>query len=222
MKAIFVTGTDTDVGKTIISGGLLRMLEGYRTAAYWKPVQTGTLIGDDRRTLIELTQLPETRFLPSSYTFPDPVSPHFAAERWKKKIEDGEILTAFRRHVDAFQTLIVEGAGGVLVPLNNETLYADLMKKMEIEALLVVEDRLGAINQALLSLEALKRRGVNCPGFVLTKAAGHWGNREAIERHSGVKCLTEISQHGDARTLISLVAGDDGLRRLMGLPVVPA
>lgn len=221
MKAIFVTGTDTNVGKTIVAGGLLRMLEGYRNAAYWKPVQTGTLIGEDRRTLIELTQIPETRFLPSSYIFPDPVSPHFAAEKWKKKIEGAEILGAFRRHVEAFQTLVVEGAGGVLVPLNGQLLFADLIKEMGIPALLVVEDRLGAINHALLSFEALSRRGIPCPGFVLTKAAGHWGNREAIERHSGAKCLAEIALHGDGRTLVSLVAGDEGLRRLMGLPVVP-
>ena len=66
MKTIFVTGSDTDVGKTTVAGGLLRMLEGYRQAAYWKPVQTGTLISDDQRDLMTLTQLPESRFLPST------------------------------------------------------------------------------------------------------------------------------------------------------------
>lgn len=221
MKAIFVTGTDTDVGKTIVSGGLIRMLEGYRNAAYWKPVQTGTLIGDDRRSLLELTQLPETRFLPSCYTFPDPVSPHFAAAKWKKEIDRSVILAAYRRHVEAHDTLVIEGAGGVLAPLSSDTLYADVMKDMGVPALLVVEDRLGAINQALLSLEALSRRQVPCVGFVLTKATGHWDNRGAIERHSGKPCLAEFAVHGDARTLVSLAAGNSELRAALGLPAVP-
>lgn len=221
MKSIFVTGSDTDVGKTIISGGLIRMLEGYCNAAYWKPVQTGTLISDDRRDLMALTQLPEARFLPSTYVFPDPVSPHLAAERWKKRIERSTLFDTFERHTQTYDTLVVEGAGGLLVPLNDEMLIIDLIRELKTPCLLVVEDKLGAINHALLSLEAIRRRELPCLGFVLTKATGRWGNREAIERHSGVKCLADIPVYGDGRTLISQVAADAGLRKLFGLPVVP-
>jgi dethiobiotin synthase len=221
MKAIFVTGTDTDVGKTVISGGLIRMLEGYRKAAYWKPVQTGTLVSEDRRDLMELTQLPEERFLHSAYVFPDPVSPHLAAARWKKTIDPSLLVETFHRHAASVETLVVEGAGGVLVPLNDDTLIVDLIGQMKVPCLLVVEDKLGAINHSLLSLEALRRRDIDCLGFVLTKATGRWGNREAIERHSGFTCLSEIAVHGDARTLLSQVAADPGLRKVMDLPVVP-
>jgi dethiobiotin synthetase len=221
MKAIFVTGIDTDVGKTIVSGGLLRMIEGSGKTAYWKPVQTGTLISEDRRDLKALTGLHDERFLPSSYVFPDPVSPHLAAERWHKTISAEVLTEAYRAHLAVHDRLVVEGAGGLLVPLSGDLLLADWVRSLDIPCLLVVEDRLGAINHTLLTLEAMQRRNLPCPGFVLTKATGRWGNKEAIERHGGAKCLAEIPLHQDGRTLISLVAADGGLRRLMGLAEVP-
>ena len=117
MKAIFVTGTDTDVGKTVVSGGLIRMLEGHGRTAYWKPVQTGTLVSDDARDLEQLTDLPADRFLPAAYTFPDPVSPHFAAEKWKRRIELAHLVAEFKKHSASHDRLVVEGAGGLRSPL---------------------------------------------------------------------------------------------------------
>ncbi len=221
MKTIFVTGTDTDVGKTMVAGGLIRALEGYGKNAYWKPIQTGTLISEDRRDLQQLTGLADERFLPSAYVFPDPVSPHLAAARWKKQIQMSVLLEAYGRHAPGFDTLIVEGAGGVLVPLSDEALMIDLMTALKAPCLVVVEDKLGAINHGLLTLEAVRRRDVPCLGFVMNKANGRWGNREAIEKYSGVKCVAEIAEHGDARTVLSQVAADPGLRKILGLPVVP-
>src|SRR5579862_4284766 len=106
----FVTGTDTNVGKTIVSALLCAALN----AIYWKPIQTGTREGTDRKTVVRLAQIPQARTIPEVYSFGPPVSPHLAARRARVRIDLKKIRIP---RIPASESLIVEGAGGVLAPI---------------------------------------------------------------------------------------------------------
>ena len=181
MKRLFLTGTDTGVGKTIVSALLCAALDG----TYWKPVQTGSRAGTDRETVRRLAALAAGDEIPEAYCLPEPVSPHLAAE-WN----------GIRIRLDAIQKpsipetkwLIVEGAGGVLVPLNDSDFMVDLMKRLGFPVVLVARTALGTINHTLLSLEALRRRGIPVAGIVLNGEENP-DNREALERYGRVPIL---------------------------------
>ncbi len=180
----FITGTDTGVGKTVLSALLCAALE----AIYWKPIQTGTDEGSDSLTVAKLAELPAARIIPEAYRFRQPVSPHLAA-RWAgerihlKNIEMPEVAPG--------AALIVEGAGGVLVPVNEREFMADLMHELKLPVLLAARSTLGTINHTLLSLAALGRRGVDVAGVVLIGEPNPH-NREAIEEYGRVRVLGEI------------------------------
>jgi dethiobiotin synthetase len=180
----FVTGTDTGVGKTVLSALLCAALD----ACYWKPIQTGTDEGSDSETVAALAELPETRIIPEAYRFREPVSPHLAA-RWAgerislKNIEMPEVAP------DA--ALIVEGAGGVLVPVNEREFMVDLMRELKLPTLVAARSSLGTINHTLLSLAALERAGVEEAGVVLI-GERNAGNRAAIEEYGRVRVVGEI------------------------------
>jgi dethiobiotin synthase len=158
MEGIFVVGVDTNVGKTLLSAGLLKLMHGSRKVAYWKPVQTGTILGDDTNEVRSLTEFGPECFLEPAYRFPDPVAPRYAAKKWGKQIELSVIVDQFKkRENDRF--LIVEGAGGFLVPLNDELTQKDLIKALDLPVLLVAEDRVGAINHTVLTIEAVRHAG---------------------------------------------------------------
>ena len=178
----FVTGTDTDVGKTIAAAWLMMKLD----AAYWKPVQVGTHTEIDEKVVRRLTGFPDEAFAPSSYVFPDPMSPHVAAERCGAHIDMAQI-----RLPEFAEPLIVEGAGGVLVPLNEESLMVDLMVQLELPVILVARSTLGTINHTLLSLEALRQRDLEITGVVLNgDVQPH--NAQAIETYGKVRVLGQI------------------------------
>src|SRR5262245_3565392 len=107
---VFVIGVDTGVGKTTLCAGLLKMLVGARKVAYWKPVQTGTIVGDDTKDIRKATQLSEDYFVEPSYRFPDPLSPHFAARKWGKTLDTKVIVDAFEQAKRDKGFLIIEGA----------------------------------------------------------------------------------------------------------------
>lgn len=175
MRGVFVVGTDTGIGKTTYCARLLRL---HPEATYWKPVQTGWPEDDDARTVAAARTLPGTRLQ-------DPVSPHLAAAR------EGVTLTieSLLRPLAGFDGLLVaEGAGGVLVPLAPGLLLADLVRAVGLPAILVARDRLGTINHTLLSLEALRRRGIEVRGVALL---GGEANREAIETFGGVPVVDD-------------------------------
>jgi len=160
MKPLIVTGTDTGIGKTVVSAMLTLALDGI----YWKPLQSGTTDGTDRQRVAALTGLPEARFRPERHVLSEPLSPHRAAEL------DGIDIHA--EHLDlpgdipSGRRLIIEGAGGVLVPINRRMLQAELFARWRAPAVLCASTRLGTINHTLLSLEALRRRGVEVLGIV--------------------------------------------------------
>ena len=222
MDGVFITGTDTNVGKTAVSAGLLRMLYGSKNVAYWKPVQTGTMIGDDTQEVRSLSKVEDpASTIDPTYRFTDPVSPHFAAKKWGKRIEVSEITAQFEREQKAGKFLIVEGAGGLLVPYNERELQLDLILKLKLPLIIVTVDRVGAINGSLLTLNACRKAGVDVLGMVVTRSRGNLGNSEAIAEFGKVEILAEFPPIDDLTSMTALVATNPRLRELFQLPPLP-
>jgi dethiobiotin synthetase len=154
----FVTGTDTGIGKTIVSTLLAIGLEGQ----YWKPVQTGS--GESSDSDFARQWLPAECVAKEAYSFAPPVSPHLAASRVGQRIELSSIL---RARPEGARPLIVEGAGGLLVPLNPDCLMVDLIRALELPVILASSTRLGTINHSLLTLAELRRQELRVAGVIM-------------------------------------------------------
>jgi dethiobiotin synthetase len=184
MKGFFVTGTDTGVGKTVLSALLVAALDGI----YWKPVQTGAIEGTDRNAVRLWAGCSEERLLQERYKFDPPVSPHLAAR-------EGGIQIA----LDAFELpapvlthpLIVEGAGGAMVPLNENDLMLDLMLRFGLPVVVAARTTLGTINHTLLTLAALRGAQLSVHGVVMI-GEENIENRRAIEHHGKVRVIGHI------------------------------
>ena len=186
-RGVFVTGTDTGIGKTVVSACLVRAW----SAEYWKPLQTG-LDDDpgDAACVRRLAGLPDDRLHPPAAALRASLSPEDAARL------EGVAIPRIAALPQPSATggdppLVVEGAGGVLVPVDSDTLMADLIARLGLPAILVARSTLGTINHTLLSLQALRRRGVRVAGVIMNGPASP-GNRSAIERHGAVRVLAEI------------------------------
>jgi len=167
---IVVTGTDTDIGKTIFAAGLAGALG----TSYWKPIQSGLDGGSDGERIAALTA---AVVLPEAYRLTTPCSPHLAAEIDGVRI-DPDKLTPPPRDPLVVDPLVIEGAGGVLVPVTRELLYADLFARWGLPTVLVARTSLGTINHSLLSIEALRTRGVPILGVAFVGDANE--DSEAI------------------------------------------
>lgn len=181
MKFI-ITGTDTDIGKTICAAMLTKALN----ASYWKPIQSGMEGVVDTRRVQKLTGLPDEHFLPESYIFSEPLSPHRAAE-----IDGVEIDIDSLTIPETDTPLIIEGAGGLMVPLTRKNLLINLFKKWDIPVILCARTGLGTINQTLLSLEALWARDIKVHGIVFIGEANE-DNMNTILDFSNEKILGYI------------------------------
>lgn len=180
----FVTGTDTGVGKTVVSATLCAALD----AIYWKPIQTGTREGTDRATVIRIAGIARKRTAPEVYRFSPPVSPHLAARLAGKRI----LLRNINLPKIAPQdNLIAEGAGGALVPLNEIDLTTALMKRLGLPVLLVTRTSLGTINHTLLSVAALRAARLDLHGVIMVGKA-NIENRKAIEHYGQVRVLGRL------------------------------
>lgn len=191
-RGVFVTGTDTGVGKTVVSAVLVKAWG----ADYWKPVQTGLAEeAGDTATVAALSGAGAGRLHDPAHTFDPPVSPHLAAEEAGAEISLADFQLPASNH-----PVVVEGAGGALVPLNGQQTMLDLMQRLDLPVVVVVADRLGTINQTLLTLQALRGRGLEVAGVVLT-GRPFGDNRAAIERYGQVAILAELpfSDRIDAR-----------------------
>lgn len=161
-RAIVVTGTGTGVGKTVFAAGLAGLLDG----AYWKPVQAGIEGGTDSETVRRLSGLAPERILPEAYCLARPASPHAAAA------DEGMAIDPARLAPPATdRPLVIEGAGGALVPLTRELLYADLFARWAAPVVVVAGTELGTINHSLLTLEALQARGIPVLGVAFVGEA---------------------------------------------------
>lgn len=190
--SLFVAGTDTGVGKTVVAASLLARYARELGLVYWKPVATGSSVERDRETVEAL--VPGVSTVAEAYLFSDPVSPHLAARGEGERIELARILARWRELRSTFpgSGFVVEGAGGLLVPLDEAgTLLADLVVALRLPVLLVARSTLGTINHTLLSLEALARREVAVAGVALCGPPDP-DNREAIERFGGVEVVAEL------------------------------
>jgi dethiobiotin synthase len=185
VRGVFVTGTDTGIGKTVVSACLARAWQ----AGYWKPVQTGRTTGDDdTATVAALAGLPTQRVFAPAYALQAPLSPHAAAE-----LEDIRISMDGMAPPETAHPLVVEGAGGVYVPLNDRDFMIDLMARLALPVVLVARSTLGTINHTLLSLAALRARGLLIAGVVLN-GPPNAGNRAAIERFGQVRIVAELAR----------------------------
>jgi dethiobiotin synthetase len=176
----FITGTDTNVGKTLISSWIA-LHTGF---PYFKPIQTGLNEGSDS---YEVQRLSNTKIYPEVYTYKNPLSPHLAA-----KIEDN-IISIERIVLPQGNDLIIEGAGGVLVPINDRCLMIDLIKKLGVPVILVARTILGTINHTLLSLEALRLHNIPILGIIMN-GKQNIENRNAIEFYGQTSVLAEFPQ----------------------------
>lgn len=152
---IVVTGTDTDIGKTVFAAGLTAALG----ARYWKPVQAGLADGSDAASVVTLG-VPAGHVIPEAYRLTTPCSPHLAAEIDRVTIDPDRLALP-----DVDGPLVIEGAGGVMVPVTRELIFADLFARWAKPVVLVARTGLGTINHSLLSIEALRRRSVPILGI---------------------------------------------------------
>lgn len=183
-RAFFISGIGTETGKTVASAFLQLALD----ADYWKPVQAGDLDFGDTDRVRAWTGMPAARYHPERYRLRTPASPHHAAA------VDGIAITLADFQLPPTKNrLLVEGAGGLLVPLNERHCMIDLAAHLQLPVILVVRHYLGSINHTLLSLEALRNRGLRCRGIVLSGQPNPESTR-IIARLSGVEVLAELPE----------------------------
>jgi dethiobiotin synthetase len=190
MKQVFITGIGTDVGKTVISA----ILTEYLQADYWKPVQSGDLHNSDSMKVRALVSNAKSVFHPERYRLTNPLSPHASAaiDGIQISLDDFELP-------QTDNNLIVEGAGGLFVPINERDTVIDLIERLKIPVILVSRNYLGSINHTMLSIEALKARNIQIEGIVFNGVSTPATER-FIEENTNIPVLfrledlSEISQ----------------------------
>lgn len=182
---LIVTATDTDVGKTVVSAMLVLAFE----ACYWKPIQSGSREGTDTETVARLTGVGPDRLLPERWVLSEPLSPHRAAEL------EGVAIALDDLHLPASASagrpLIIEGAGGVLVPINRDALEIDAFPMWQAPVVVCARTALGTINHTLLTIEALRRRSIPIQGIVFV-GTGMDDSERTIVDFSGVRRLGRL------------------------------
>ena len=177
----FVTAIGTDSGKTVASAILCEALG----ADYWKPVQSG--LPRDTGTVKELVSNPTTVFHPEQVLLKTPASPHASAKLEGKAISLNDFIIPKTNN-----RLIIEGAGGCLVPLNDEDVMADLIMKLKCESIVISNHYLGSINHTLLTVEALQRRNIPIKGIIFNGEPNHESERIILHR-TNLRCLLRIN-----------------------------
>lgn len=184
MKRIFVTGIGTDVGKTVVSAILAEALH----ADYWKPVQTGSYFSTDADKIRKYVSNNKTQVHPESFVLKQYMSPHAAAEL------EGQEITIDKINVpETNNSLIIEGAGGIMVPLNSKEFIVDIITKVNAEVVLVIQNYLGSINHSILSIDALRYRKIPVMGIVFN-GPPHKLSEDIIMSYSGLKSLGRIQK----------------------------
>ncbi|MFT5228934.1 MAG: dethiobiotin synthetase [Glaciecola sp.] len=184
MKKIIVAGIGTEIGKTVCSAILCEALK----ADYWKPVQAGELENSDSHTISSLVSNPEIIIHPESYRLTNPMSPHAAASLDGIAIDISTISIP-----ESKKNMVIELAGGLFVPLNNNSLNIDWIEKSGLPVILVSQYYLGSINHSLLSWEALKNRNIPMLGFIFNGKKVQ-STFDIIMKYTGEKCLLEVDQ----------------------------
>lgn len=205
MKKFFITGIGTEVGKTIAAAIVTEALE----ADYWKPIQAGDLENSDSHKVQKLISNSKTVFHDNAYALKTPMSPHAAAEIDNIKIKVSEI-----EEPETTNHLVIEGAGGLLVPLNEVETIADLINP-DYRVILVSRHYLGSINHTLLTIEALRARDLNCFGIFFS-GEEHPSSEKIIAEMSGVEILGRIDQEPYFDKNVILEYADKFRNKLIG------
>ena len=189
-RGLFVTGTDTGVGKTVVAASVLHRYRQGQRLRYWKPIETGVEADDDTAEVARLAECDDHELFRHGVRVQRPLSPHLAARLSGCTIDVDVLLEAFLRE-DSDVCWIVEGAGGVLVPINDRETMADLMVRLGLPVVIAARTALGTINQTLLTIEALRRRALEVAGVVMV---GHpdADTCEAIEGYGAVTILGQM------------------------------
>ena len=180
---LFITGISTDVGKTITSAIIVEALE----ADYWKPIQAGDLDNSDSHKVKSQVSNSKSQFYPNAYQLNTPASPHLAAEI------DG--ITIDLKQINEPKTnnhLVIEGAGGIFVPLNERDLIIDLIQS-DYKVIIVSRHYLGSINHTLLTIEAIKNRGFEVAGIIFSGSENK-STEDLILNKTGIKCIGRIDE----------------------------
>lgn len=182
---IFVSGTDTGIGKTVVSAMLTAGLD----ASYWKPIQSGLEEETDTEFVKRVTEVPKEQIIPERYRLTEPLSPHASAEIdcVSISLDDFELPEFNTDH------LVIEGAGGLLVPINGEDMIIDLIQTMDVPVLLVARSELGTLNHTFLSLEALRSCDIPILGVIMNGPKNE-SNHKAIEKYGEIKVLAELDR----------------------------
>ena len=207
-RGVFVTGTDTGIGKTLVSAVLARAWQ----ADYWKPLQTGVATEpDDTGTVARLADLAPERIHAPHMVLQAPLSPWAAAREEGAALDAADIALPITR-----APLVVEGAGGLLVPIDDRATMIDLIARLGLPVVLVARSTLGTLNHTLLSLEALRARGILVAGVVMSGELSA-GNRLGIEQFGKVRVLAEIPHLPavDADAVEALARGIEPLERVL-------
>ena len=177
-----ICGTDTDIGKTLISSFFVRGLNSF----YWKPIQSGIESETDSQSIKRIANINKDKIINEAYTFTKPLSPHWAAEL-DNKIIDLELL----KLPTINGPLIVETAGGLMVPITRNYLQIDQIKKWGLPVILVCKSSLGTLNHTLLSIEALEKRNVTILGLVIN-GEKHLDNPKTLVEFSSLPIIAEF------------------------------
>lgn len=199
MKRIVIAGIGTEIGKTFISSILVEALQ----ADYWKPVQAGSLDQTDTDFVRQNTSNTVSVFHPEGYRLAEPMSPHAAAAADGINISLSSLSIPFTNN-----HLVIELAGGLMVPLNNNDLNIDLLEQWQLPVLLISRNYLGSINHTLLSLEVLKQRNINVAALIFNGPENS-ASEDFIMQYSGLPCLAKIGQQQEVnRKTITRLAGE--------------
>ena len=182
IKKFFITGTDTSVGKTLFCSILMDKF----LYDYWKPIQTGNKNDNDTIYIKKICKIPSNRFYKPAFSFRKSLSPHQAAKYENVSINLNNIKKPITNN-----PLIIEGIGGILVPLNNKNLIIDLIKKLKFPVIIVSRSTLGTINHTLMTIKILRQNKIKIYGVVLNGVMNK-KNAQSIKHFGKVKVLAQI------------------------------
>ncbi|MDY0360146.1 MAG: dethiobiotin synthase [Desulforegulaceae bacterium] len=180
-KKIFVTGTDTEIGKTFVSCVLAKKMN----ASYWKIIQTGD--DSDKDFVKNITGFEKEKFIDEAYKLKNPLSPYAASVKENKNIEIENILKKFNEIKD--EKLVCEGAGGVMVPIKKDYFMSDLIKDLNLSSVVAARSGLGTINHSLLTIEHLKNKGIDISCIILNGEL-NYDNEKIIEEITEIPVLS--------------------------------
>lgn len=186
MKPLFITGIGTGIGKTVISAILTEALQ----ADYWKPVQAGDEGGTDSEWVENIISNQRSKILPEAYKLSMAASPHLAARAQGETIRLNTITEAFQVLATSGNNMIIEGAGGLMAPLNEEEFVIDLIKMLNARVIIVSRNYLGSINHSLLTAKACKAYGLDVAGWIFNDE--YLNYEEDIAKWSGYPVIASI------------------------------